>query len=301
MRLIKTDSVTIEEFFPSDVPDYAILSHRWGKEEVSLQEFETVTSAIKAKEGYKKIASFCHRAKADGYEHVWVDTCCIDKTSSAELSESINSMYLWYYRASRCYAYLSDIAAKSNIHLSEWFMRGWTLQELIAPEEVYFVNKDWTDLGTKSTLQQVISIHTGIPQDILTGVAEIESASVAQRMSWAAKRKTTRLEDTAYCLMGLFGINMPLLYGEGEQAFLRLQQEIMRVSNDQSILAWTSSDTRGGVLATSPAAFTGREDIIRLRHSRNRRNPFTLSSLGVQVEIPFIGVTAHGIGLILLD
>ena len=163
------------------------------------------------------------------------DLCCIDKTSSAELSEAINSMYRWYQESGVCYAYLADVPPNA-FSKSRWFTRGWTLQELIAPSTVIFLDQKWQEIGTKSSLQRVISEITGIPTDILLG-GDLEDASIAQRMSWASKRETTRVEDAAYCLMGIFSIHMPMLYGEGERAFIRLQEEIMRVSDDHSLFA----------------------------------------------------------------
>ncbi|KAM0463710.1 hypothetical protein ACHAO4_000431 [Trichoderma viride] len=250
-------------------------------------------------EAYKKIRNCCARAKSDSFKYAWIDSCCIDKTSSAELSEAINSMYLWYYQSTKCYAYLSDVQSISTFKKSEWFMRGWTLQELLAPSEIYFVNKDWKDLGTKTSLRQAISDQTQIPVNILAGT-DLETASIAQRMSWASNRRTTRIEDRAYSLMGIFGINMPLLYGEGERAFIRLQEEIMKISNDHSIFAWKSPDTRGGLLATSPAAFTKSSNIIEYNPFGNLSGPLTVSSRGVHLEVQFIGRGPRGLGMAIL-
>lgn len=303
MRLIKTDLVELKEFLPTDIPKYAILSHRWTDDEVSFQEMQGNHTLIAVKKGFKKILECCLRAESDGFEYVWIDTCCIDKTSSAELSESINSMYMWYYQAQRCYAYLADVSSVSTIATSQWFTRGWTLQELLAPLEMLFLDQDWNDLGTKYSLQQLISQQTGIPTDILSGSRDISTASIAQRMSWAAKRRTTRLEDIAYSLMGIFGINMPLLYGEGEYAFIRLQQEISRISNDHSLLAWTSPDARGGVLATSPAAFEGCENIIPLNNNPPNMSTsyLTISSIGIHLDVYFMGIGPGGLGLAILN
>ncbi|RFU81844.1 ankyrin repeat-containing domain [Trichoderma arundinaceum] len=280
MRLLKTDKYEIQEFDQDRIPQYAILSHRWGREELTLQDVE---GGVTTKEGFKKVQQCCVRAKADGFDYVWIDTCCINKTSSAELSEAINSMYLWYHQSDRCYAYMADVPSKCTIEESEWFTRGWTLQELIAPSEIYFVDDHWNDLGTKKTLQQVISNCTGIPVGILSGDDDLETASIAQRMSWAANRKTQRLEDRAYSLIGIFGINMPMLYGEGERAFIRLQEEIMKISNDHSLFAWESPDTRGGLLATSPEAFKGSKDIIQLNHFNDPADALRPQGLGLAI------------------
>jgi hypothetical protein len=218
--------------------------------------------------GYAKIQNTCAQALRDGFEYAWIDTCCIDKSSSAELSEAINSMYKWYKNARICYAYLSDIIMpddfrdslfSASVCISKWFTRGWTLQELIAPGVVVFYDRDWRDIGTKTSRQQEISRITGIDIHVLSG-NEPWSCNVAQRMSWASRRMTTRSEDIAYSLMGLFNVNMPLLYGEGgTKAFRRLQEEIMKGEEDYSLFAWAGNNpsfpARWGLLAASPQQF----------------------------------------------
>ncbi|KAM0745279.1 hypothetical protein ACQRIT_000663 [Beauveria bassiana] len=247
-----------------EIAHYAATEYKWGNEEVTLQDLES--GQVAEKVGFEKVLRFCYRAKHDGFPYAWIDTCCIDKASSAELSEAINSMYQWYFDADRCYAYLADVPSlKATFQESEWFERGFTLQELLAPAEVYFLDDQWNDIGTKASLRNAVSLRTGIPSDILSGIADIDTASIAQRMSWAASRKTSRLENRAYCLMGIFGVNMPLIYVEGERAFTRLQEETMKISDDQSIFAWESSDTRTGLLATSPAAFARSKNIVPLK------------------------------------
>ncbi|KAI6095841.1 heterokaryon incompatibility protein-domain-containing protein [Pisolithus croceorrhizus] len=259
-----------------EVTRYAILSHRWGaevgyKEMIGLMKMEEwKRNEVRRRYGYHKIIKSCEQAMKDGYRWLWIDTCCIDKRSSSELSEAINSMYRWYQNAQICYAYLNDVEEstfpskkdddkfdKSN-GWPEWFVRGWTLQELIAPKEVEFFNKDWVHIGNKRHLAPVLADITRIPQGVLTSGLTGKGLSVAQIMSWAADRKTTRVEDRAYSLMGLFGVNMPMLYGEGKKAFRRLQLEIIREYNDQSILAWKPQNPRAGsVLAEDPSDFQG--------------------------------------------
>ncbi|KAK4693540.1 hypothetical protein P7C71_g3882, partial [Lecanoromycetidae sp. Uapishka_2] len=220
MRLLDTSAITLREFHGHKVPDYAILSHTWGEEEVSYQELGKAESRYLA--GYSKIAGCCALAKSQGLEYVWIDTCCIDKTSSAELSEAINSMFRWYRDAQVCYAYFADVGTLAGMPLdpaemesfrrSRWFTRGWTLQELLASRDLVFYDRDWKEIGTRQALHSDISIATGISQDHIINPM---SASAAQKMFWASKRHTTRIEDMSYCLMGLFDVNMPLLYGEG--------------------------------------------------------------------------------------
>ncbi|KAH7138397.1 heterokaryon incompatibility protein-domain-containing protein, partial [Dendryphion nanum] len=248
---------------PDSLPPYAILSHTWGNnnEEVTYQDLLNDIGGEKV--GYRKLVLCGRQAAQDGFQYFWVDTCCIDKTSSAELSEAINSMYSWYQAAGVCYAYLADVKSKDSLSTSKWFTRGWTLQELLAPQEVVFFGGEWNLLGTRVEMREQLSECTQIPVSMLSQEKLIETFSIAQRMSWAADRRTSRIEDIAYCLMGIFDINMPLIYGEGENAFIRLQEEIMKISDDHSIFAWRSSDKRGGCLATSPASFRNSSNIVQ--------------------------------------
>lgn len=211
-------------------------------------------------------------------------------------------MYRYYREAEVCYSFLSDISTASDFSQSRWFTRGWTLQELIAPTHMIFFNREWQYLGTKASLGDKISERTGVPQAILSGAESLESASVAQRMSWAASRKTTRLEDRAYSLMGIFDINMPLLYGEGHKAFVRLQEEILRVSDDHSIFAWRHTDTRsdGGLLAETPDAFKDSKNIISWNPFTPYNSPFTVTNKGVHLDAPFIAQAEGGLGLVIL-
>ena len=222
-------------------PPYAILSHTWERGEVSFDDLPR--EHAKQMQGYGKITNCCALALSDGFEYVWIDTCCIDKRSSAELSEAINSMYAWYQNAQKCYVFLADVPTgedcceeDSTFRKSRWFTRGWTLQELLAPSTVEFYGQDWHEIGTRFVLKDVLTEITGIDHDILLD-GKFETASIAKKMSWASKRTTTRVEDIAYCLLGIFGVNMPTLYGEGRHAFTRLQHVIIQTSNDHSIFA----------------------------------------------------------------
>ncbi|KAL1952387.1 hypothetical protein VTO73DRAFT_1536 [Trametes versicolor] len=251
---------------------YVILSHVWDKDkadnvdhcEPTFQELSSIISAINPElpedPRYEKLKGFCEVAYSQGCTLAWADMCCIDKTSSAELSEAIASMFYWYQHAEVCYVYLKDVSSSPQAKLgphslpfkspnskkfwrefrkSVWFTRGWTLQELIAPRSVVFFSKDWTFLGSKcGELAPVICDITRVDENVLTHQQPLESVSVAQRMSWAAKRLTTRLEDRAYSLMGLFGVGIPVIYGEQEYAFIRLQEEILRRIPDPTLLAW---------------------------------------------------------------
>jgi hypothetical protein len=222
------------------VPSYAILSHTWDEgQEVTFDDL--VKNSGKSKTGYNKIWFCARQAQRDGLEHFWVDTCCIDKTNNSELSEAIVSMFQWYKNAMRCYVYLSDVSSracekdsephrelkrKPAIETSRWFTRGWTLQELIAPASVEFFSKEGDRLGDKTSLMPTLHDITGIAMQALDG-SPMSCFTVDERMSWAERRKTRREEDSAYSLLGIFDISMPLIYGEGRQrAKERLRKEI---------------------------------------------------------------------------
>jgi hypothetical protein len=320
MRLLNTRTLELEEFLGKDVPRYAILSHMWGKYEVTFQDLRT-GYYDKTKTGYAKLRRFCALAKEHRFAYAWMDTCCIDKTSSAELSEAINSMYRWYEMSDVCYAYLEDVhdhdnptEEESSFRKSRWFTRGWTLQELIAPSRIYFYSANWKIIGSKlgrcqsqklgrkvlqlpgaPDLCELLSTITGIWPGVLTTSLKLQKCSVAQRMSWAASRQTTRPEDIAYCLMGLFDVNMPLLYGEGEgKAFTRLQEEILKVTEDDTLLMHICPKTRckhfsHPILAQSPKGFRGLGEIEKGEKGRLFKGRSIVSRMtpnGLQVELP---------------
>ncbi|KAE8154579.1 heterokaryon incompatibility protein-domain-containing protein [Aspergillus avenaceus] len=316
MYLLNVHTGKLEEVFESKARPYAILSHRWGKGEVTFRDINMSTGGYKKKHGYQKIRHARKQARDDGLNFVWVDSCCIDRRNSAELSESINSMFRWYRNAAVCYAYLEDVSKsgnasewKSALKNSLWFTRGWTLQELLAPRELVLFGEGWSRLDTRANLAEEISKITGIDKRFLdTGKnmlpPDLGQASIAQRMSWASSRKTTRKEDEAYCLLGIFGVNMPLIYGEGERAFIRLQQEIIKHSDDQTLFAWSypkgvqgqqghgisrfpsSSNFEGlGILAPSPACFSSCKSIIPYKVNQ-RRSKFSVTNKGLQVRLP---------------
>jgi hypothetical protein len=268
MRLINTTTLLLHDFPLGEAPPYAILSHTWGDGEVSFQDMASVDRFMK--KGYEKISRTCSLAREAGLGFAWIDTCCIDKSSSAELGESINSMFQWYMNAVVCYVSLVDlpphISAESGLLGCRWFIRGWTLQELIAPKVVKFYDQGWNHVGTKLDFVDIISNFTGIPVELLLGRCALSDSSIATRMSWVAQRQTTRVEDMAYCLLGIFEVNMPLIYGEGMRAFRRLQEEIIKHNNDLTIFAWDIPQGFRqqfvGLFAPSPAAFAPSSSII---------------------------------------
>ncbi|KAK4445787.1 heterokaryon incompatibility protein-domain-containing protein [Podospora aff. communis PSN243] len=336
MRLLHAETKKLVEFHGDALPRYAILSHTWEVNELTHRDI-TGPGASKDLAANKKIHGCCRQALANRLEYVWIDTICIDKSSSAELSEAINTMFAWYQSASICYAYLSDVDSDyntpmtelgktdSDLRRSKWFTRGWTLQELIAPKTVVFFNAQWQPIAHKrfssvdareTRFHRLLEETTRVPFDVLRGKMKPSQASVASRMTWAAGRQTTRVEDRAYCLMGIFGVNMAMLYGEGERAFTRLQEEIIRTSDDESIFAWglgrSVSDSRvravplhspaaaplavrqTRLMAASPADFEGCENVRvlpssqQLEHLRRHSTHYSLTNKGLLVERPLL-------------
>lgn len=357
MRLLNCRTIRLEDFLEDAAPKYAILSHTWGDQEVSHEDMQRLTAAeldMTRGGGYSKLVGACAQALRDGLGYLWADTCCIDKSSSAELSEAINSMFRWYARAQVCYAYLVDVpgshsysssppsnvgaaddddsakeeeeadAAASVVNTpafasSRWFTRGWTLQELLAPRRLIFYASDWSRLASKAAVTALLERITKVDAYYLgassrpnaAALPRLHRAGAAERMSWASGRQTTRPEDMAYCLLGLFGINMPLVYGEGgPRAFRRLQEEIMRGCDDMSLLAWRATSSgqyhpaattttptvaEWSFLADSPASFANSGNIVPVddggaassdKRVGSRRTPFAVTNKGLQVDLP---------------
>ncbi|KAM5364137.1 hypothetical protein ACJZ2D_011638 [Fusarium nematophilum] len=313
MRLINVETLELETFVDDrKIPPYAILSHTWGPdgEEISFDDIQS-GNIEKPGNGTKKLKGCCNQAKEDHLGYAWIDTCCIKKEADRELAEAINSMFQWYSKAFICYTYLSDVPngddpwiPGSKFFSSRWFERGWTLQELLAPEKLRFYDQEWASIGTKEDLSDAIVRITGIPQNFLLGWEDFRQASVAQRMSWAAKRRTSRREDTAYCLLGIFNIVMPMIYGEGDGALGRLQREIMRNTGDHSILAWGLSTAEytpsksvdaisAGILATSPSDFVNCGRIVARKPDATPVNTFDISGGSLRMHL-YLHTTSAG-------
>ncbi|KKY32015.1 putative het domain-containing protein [Diaporthe ampelina] len=320
MRLLDTTTFELrldgQEFFQDE--GYAILSHRWVGPEVTFDEIAQYAPDLRdaGKQRMKspqldKIRGACEIARKQGFRWMWIDNCCVNKSSAIEEAESINSMFKWYRDARVCITYLSDVrsggspnppeyeavldpGANEKRHRlaeqasdrvfqrfdrdepSEWFSRGWTLPELLAPRDMDFYDADWRYIGSKASLAAQIQRITGIDADYLVGARHFRRACIATKMSWAAGRATTRVEDIAYSLFGLFGITMTPRYGEGPRAFMRLQQELLATTEDESLFAWrmpgpaaadrydieqspktTWTSGEWGLLAPSPDWFNG--------------------------------------------
>lgn len=302
MRLLNVDSLDIESSFGQTKP-YVILSHRWSPHEVEVkfEDYASVKDKIKDQitkpqvddptTGISKIAKACLQCRNLKLRYLWIDTCCIDKRSTSEESESINSMFSWYKEAEICLVYLPDIGKgfPKAFSESEWFTRGWTLQELLAPKDVTFFDRDWNNIGTKTSRSSDIEKATRIAH---RHMIDFRTASIATRMSWQAGRQTTRADDLAYSLFGIFDVAMDLRYGERDKAFRRLQEQIINSHPlDESILAWTSNefgdDKQPGILAPRPDCFKGSANltVASPSHTYRPRNTYHISNKGLEISV----------------
>ncbi|KAK4498813.1 hypothetical protein PRZ48_009323 [Zasmidium cellare] len=409
MRLLRNDTLELQNFTDeSKIPRYAILSHTWLRpeagEEVLFADMDDIPTA-QTKKGWSKLEFACRQAAKDGLNYVWIDTCCIDKSSSAELSESINSMYRWYSNSHVCYIHLdnpldssngetaaeetSNVAAcatalhvatescgssaihtvidvsghvvdsrrtessqngqrslisgqfdstggvsieepgdstvphgrvKPNLSINDiaelvqcrWFTRGWTLQEMIASPRAVFYDQSGRKVGLLKDLADFVADITGVHADLLRGNRPLDSFSISQKMHWASNRVTTRIEDQAYSLLVIFDVSLAVIYGEGERAFQRLQEELLRVYSDHTIFAWGYEVQPGSgnseqkpsrrappdpsdLLAKSPADFS---DVAcrALTSSRRgeRQREYEVSGRCIKFTLPVFGAPANG-------
>ncbi|KAL8689838.1 MAG: hypothetical protein Q9218_004583 [Villophora microphyllina] len=326
MRLINTKTYELHDSEGLDSPEYAILSHKWVGVEVTFQMLDSANwrATNLHSPQMEKIRAACTKAreqKPTPLEWLWVDTCCIDKTNSVELASSINAMFDWYYRATVCFAYLYDVdwnAATKQISKSQdpkrpnqeaaWFERGWTLQELLAPQHMEFYDRRWVSMGTRDSLADILHAKTGIAKQYLTGASNFRHASVATRMSWMAGRTTAKVEDIAYAMLGLLRIHMEIHYGEGVKAFMRLQRTLMESSIDESIFAWTTpsqglkcyhihypqtsqwAPKDWGLLAPSPDCFSKHNDLVVLTDKCVPRlsGGYRWAQQGVHFQMPVV-------------
>lgn len=282
----------------------------------------------KYKAGFGKIEATCRLARKRNIDYAWIDTCCIDRTSSADLTEAINSMFRIYEASSVCFVYLADLPSLPHLppgsqapytasrgsdrettgacepqgfaqvppllRRCRWLTRGWTLQELIAPKRVEFHDRFWYFRGSKSLWIKPLAEITGIHPRALASSRNLDEHSVAARFSWAAQRQTTRVEDAAYCLMGIFGVHMPVIYGEHASAFIRLQEEICKKTNDLSLFAWTAQprdgpqDSLRGLFATSPDEFAQCARVARLPALYARDSEFSATNKGLCFHAPLM-------------
>ncbi|KAM0246184.1 hypothetical protein ACHAQJ_010323 [Trichoderma viride] len=274
---------------------YGILSHRWlPKGEPTLKDM--VEGTAKGP-GWDKLTLFCKRVFEYNLNFAWSDTCCIDKTSSSELDESIRSMFRWYRNASVCFIYLAKTTCIDDLPSDEWFERGWTLQELIAPPVIKLFDTKWERLANGSNdknnrqMLRLLSKASGCPERELHQFKP-GPYYVDERMTWAATRKTTRGEDIAYCLMGLFDVTLQTAYGEGaERAFCRLIDMIMQSNGNTSVLNWAgkpASSHRSLVLPSSPRCYVGRRPFNSVR-----KLDISMTSRGLRIPLLIIPIYAN--------
>ncbi|KAF8546056.1 HET-domain-containing protein [Imleria badia] len=286
---------------------YAIFSHRWGEEE---PEFRDMSSKIHGPRptpeglGFEKLRRFCNKAREYGCEYVWSDTCCINKESSSELEEAIRSMYRWYRDAFVCIVYLAKSSSVKDFAREPWFTRGWTLQELLAPERLRMYGKDWDPVCPKAEevrggddfpfpndklsdfmLQPISKITHIHPFNIRDFNLRSQRLMVSTKMRWASKRKTTRVKDIAYSLLGIFDIMIPIAYGLGERAFQRLLEAIAHHSGDPSFFAWAGPCSRYSLaLPASPACY---QTVVPKPYGEH---DYTIHKRGIQLKLLVIYV-----------
>jgi hypothetical protein len=265
MRLIHTEKCEVHDFLDAlSIPRYAAISYSWEADEVrhgNLRE----TSLASEKPSLQELKEFCLQAGNLSLEWLWVDTVCVNRSSSAELSEAINSTFKWFRQSEACIVYLSDVdyvddsqEQEKRIRQSRWMRRSWTLQELIASQNIHFYAANWMRIGTKESLLPLLSEVTQVDKAVLENADHLSHYSIGRIMSWAANREAPRVEDIAYSLLGLFGVSMPILYGEGHTAFTRLQEKIFQRTDDATLFAWQSSNSNHmyrGLFAQSPYEF----------------------------------------------
>jgi hypothetical protein len=337
MRLLQTNSYELFEAsdIPVPFPSYAILSHTWisSKDEITYQDMKTRTGDIKnnvyKQKGWSKLKDYCDRASKDDWKWAWMDTCCIDKTNPADTQEAINAMFRWYQNAGVCYAHLSDVEFSKASHIvslpedidadsgtnglvrealkdefirAKWFTRGWTLQELLAPHYLIFVDHAWRHMGTREGWALEIEQASNIEARHLNAFdpTDFASCSTAMRFSWASGRETTVEEDESYSLLGLFGISLPLIYGEGgRQAFNRLQRQLIHVYHDDSVFAWKSSQPASksevGILACSVKDFWDASKVT----ARQYGNAYSMTNRGLEMTSKYWRQRSNPNGIII--
>jgi hypothetical protein len=232
-----------------------LLSHRWEETEVLLHDIQDkAVYELNEIGGIVKLQSFCKIAHNAGYLWAWMDTCCIDKSSNVELQESVNSMFVWYRHSALTIVYLCDVPPSSPpgaLARSAWNKRGWTFQEFVAPKVVIFYRKDWSlylddhspNHKKSPEIMKELEDATCIDARALMSFRPGMS-NARQRLQWASSRITTLQEDIAYSLFGIFGVHLPVIYGEKKQNALgRLLQEIVARSGDITVLDWVGQSS----------------------------------------------------------
>lgn len=319
MRLLSTHTIQVDEVRTdpgSIIPSYAVLSHVHEGDELSILDIASLhgywessaggsTLPVSKQKSFEKIRRAARTARQHGHRYIWIDTCCIDHSNPADVYEAINESFSWFQEAAACYTYLADVeptdrddpyAEKSSFRYSRWFKRAWTLPELLAPEKMEFYAQDWSHIGSKTNdkFLKLLSKASGIPADVLTGERDLDDVSISTRMQWAARRQASRTEDVGYSLLGIFGVHMNINYGEGNNAFVRLQQEILPKTHDHSLFAWFLDDEPAqihgqsgeikmfGLLADSPVRFAKTGNLKPLTHPTIAENPWGMTGKGLR-------------------
>jgi hypothetical protein len=321
-----------------DVTRFAILSHTWERGELSYQDLHGQNDLSGShlcppdsdqdsdrKRSFEKLHNFCDIAKEYGTEFAWADNVCIDKSSSAELDESIRSMFSWYRDATICIVYLAQTNDLRDLVHDRWFARGWTLQELLAPRHLKFYSKRWHPLteflNDKISAEDVRKLNDqrlSRQLDLLSGailkaaglvmqhvrdfIPGIRHPSLPERMQWIARRVTTRGEDQSYSLMGIFDVSISIAYGEGrERAFFRLFQAILEVGYERDWLLWTGRSVSPSIhpsrmIPSSPKCYLTRNVHFRrdtpegMMVSALENEPLSLTNVGLPMKILFVPV-----------
>lgn len=284
MRLLHLDALgrlILTDFRGKPIPPYAILLHRWSDSEILIEDISNGNYKEK-EEGYEKLQFCVEQAARDGLQYSWIDTCCIDRWDNNERSKAINSMFQWYRNAARCYVFLSHVSVSSateasqrssleaSFRESDWFTRGWTLQELIAPVSVEFFSREGLRIGDKALLDRLLHDITGIPLTALRNCA-LDQFSTSERRRSAENRETTEEEEIVYCLLGVLGISMPITYGEGqESAQRRLQAEIEASGSTPSVISFSRNES-----------FVGRESQLAKLEAKLFGNNQTTTTLAI--------------------
>jgi hypothetical protein len=278
--------------------------------------------------GFEKLLEFCKKARDDyGCAYAWSDTCCINKESSTELEEAIRSMYRWYKDAYVCIVHLAQTSSIKDFPSEPWFTRGWTLQELLAPRRLRLFGKDWRPICPEKedlsgdgdevdsfpypndkrssfmlmAISQVTDIHVKHLHN-----TPLQSISVCERMRWASQRQTTRVEDVAYSLFGIFDISIPIAYGEGGRAFYRLMEAIVQRCTDPTLFAWAGERSpyslalpsspacyRRTVPGTVPGNYHPKSTFLRGLPPDIGDPSYTNTKLGLQVKLLVVPVRGH--------
>jgi len=310
----------IDEMLVAEI-SYAILSHRWLPKELTFQDMvgtkeecmggggaedqikmwrDHMLQHVKdVDEAVDKVFQFCKVAWGYDCKYVWFDTGCINKDSSAELEESIRSMFKWYRGSEICIAYLRDTSSAFTMRKDPWFTRGWTLQELLAPKKIKIFGHGWqqiTDEPNDRNVDSGVPLWKNISKITAIPVNELCSFTpgihnVRQRMEWAYRRETTRIEDMAYCLIGIFDIALSIAYGEGNMAFHRLQLEIMQRSDDKSLFVWEGAPSAyNSMFAGGPECFVPTKSIDPAEEAEEvssfANETHTLTNRGLRIRLP---------------